>query len=324
MRTAFNENYLIIKSCFPGEYGKKHALGAFLFLLNGSDAQNVIRMTDILECREILKRRLGRFTAFRDYLQLPLVIKMAVAEDPEKYLEGLVNTYNRIMPTYFTGTGQRFITAMSLYDNCSEENLDSNFERMYEIFEYTKASHPILTGQEDMMFAAILAADGEDVESVTEEMEKCFNILKPKFRLKNPLQGVSHILALTDRSPEEKTGKFLNLLDAVKRTGLRFGTGPQMIILAVLSVLDIAAEEAAFQIKEIYDYLKKNRYIGKLGFSAQTRIMIATAMTAASNMQDNNIIHDDVRIGILRTVLTSSMTGGMILADSILDMSSHR
>lgn len=325
MNNIFYENYMIIKKCFPEEYSNRHALGAFLCMINNHDTGKIIERERIMQCRKILNSKVNLSAAFRDYLKLPLVIKMALSDNPEKYLEGITQLFNNIKSTYFTGSGQKFITAMAIYDNSSEESRMQNCRGMYDVYNKMKEKHPVLTGQEDMMFAALLQLDGEDHDHLAVEIEECYQLLRNRFKLSmNPLQNVSHVLSLTDIAPEEKVNKFIELYELLKDRKKPTGLGPQLIVLSVLSVLDVSVTDSVNAVIMTDSFLKNIKGFGKMGINQRTRKMIAIALTAARYLPEDDVELHDVRIRLLKTILNTAMISGIIVTRSTLEMSAHR
>lgn len=337
--SSFTDSYISIRQQFKGEYGDRQALAAFLYMMDSFENKGALSpariveeseenkeslMEKIAECKAILKRRVRITSAFRDHLMLPLVIRMALSADPETYLMGILKTYDTIKPTYFTGSSQRLITAMVIYENTPPGYVEYVCKRTYKIYEKMKKEHPMLTGQEDMPFAALIAMDGEDVDDVIVEMEGCFRILKKEYVVKmSPMQNVSHVLALTDEDPQQKTQKYIALHNAFSSGTRNNGLGPLLIVLAVLSILDIGVEELTREVKEMSGFIKQIKGFDKK-FNRLDGMLIACALVAMRHLPEDYVVIHNVRAGLLKTIIRMAIIMALIIAQSSLATSAHK
>ena len=321
----FVDYYEIVKKGFPGQYSDRHALGAFLCLLENHFREKELTQKDIDNSWSIIKKKVRVTSAFRDYLKLPLILKMAMSDDPEQYLNGIIKTYELIKATFFTGSGQRLLTAMAIYENTQNDQINEICSAMYDLYYRMKKEHPILTGQEDMIFAALLAMDREKHNDLIREIEECYDLLRKKFRHSmSPIQNVSHILALTDQLPEEKTEKFIALYETLKEEKEKTEIGPHLIVLAVLSILDITVDLAAEEVSKMDAFLKEQKGFHRLGVSSHDRRLIATAITAADHLPKENRMINGVNVALLKTILSTSMMSAIITTQSSFAMSGHK
>lgn len=339
-KTSFAESFISIKQEFKGEYSDRQVLATFLYLMDSFSGKRIALTPEkveeeavgneqplrekIVQCKAIIKRKVRLTSAFRDHLMLPLVIRMALSDDPEAYLNGVLRVFDTIHPTYFTGSGQRLITAMVIYENTPEEFVEYICERTYKIYAKMKIEHPVLTGQEDMAFAALIAMDGENIEDVVAEMEACYKLLKKEYVVKmSPMQNVSHVLALTDENPKEKTEKYIALHNALSAGRKSNGLGPLLIVLAVLSILDMSVEETEREVKDMFMALKRikgfNRKINNFEFK-----LISCALVAMTHLPEDNVVIHNVQAGFLKTILRTAIITALIIAQSSMAISSHR
>ncbi|MCQ2511881.1 MAG: DUF4003 domain-containing protein [Lachnospiraceae bacterium] len=278
----------------------------------------------IAYCKMIVKQKVRMTSAFRDHLMLPLVIRMALSKDPEAYLNGVLGVFDTIRPTYFTGSGQRLITAMVIYENTPEELVDYICERTYKIYEKMKIEHPLLTGQEDMAFAALVALDGERIDSVIEEMEDCYKILKKEYVSKmSAMQNVSHVLSLTDEDPKKKTEKYIALHNALSAGRKSNGLGSLLIVLAVLSILDMTVEETVREVREMAMALRRMKRFSRKFDSIDFKL-ISCALVAMCHLPEDHVVIHNVQVGFLKTILRTSIITALVVAQSSLAISSHR
>ncbi len=338
--SSFNDSFISFRQQFKGEYVDRQALAAFLYLMDsfankerkmalekivGEPCENKLYLQEkITECKAILKRTVRMSSAFRDHLKLPLIVRMALAEDSEEYLQGVLKVYETVKPSYFTGSGQRLITAMTIYENTPPDYVDYVCERTYKIYDKMKKEHPMLTGQEDMAFASLIAMDGEDVDDVVVEMEECFRILKKAFVSKqSPMQNVSHVLSMTSEAPEVKAKKYIALHKALASGAHKNGQGPLLTVLAVLSILDLTVEESAREVERMYGLLKRVRSLGRK-FERVDSKLIACALVAMMHLPEDHVVIHNVQSGFLKAILRMAIISALVVNQSALASNIHK
>ena len=290
-----------IRSVFKMEYLSMQILGAFI-----CTAQNRTADAERLrECRKIMKSRHGVFSDFRGHLQLPLVVKMSLERDPEGYLDGLGEAYRTLSQGFKLGHESRLMAALLLYDNAETASLPALCERTRELYTLIRKSHPFLTDQSDMPFAALIALQGGDAEARLEDTEACYQVLKSRFPLsKNAAQTVSHVLAMSSAPAEEKSARFIALYDAFKANKLRL-PDYYMTVLAVLTNSDISVEEATRQTREHEAALRQMKgFHGLFGIGAESRRMFAAATTALNNIPEDAAVEGAVMSTVLSVIIS--------------------
>ena len=306
MRQTVDQNLLAanidtIRSVFKMDYTHMKIMGAFICTVYGV----VTEEEHLRECRKILKSRFGIFSNFRGHLELLIVVKMSLAEDPEEYLDGIISTYESLSSSFVMGNESRILTAIILYDNIRPEYLDALCDQTVNIYQIMKENHPFLTDQYDMPFAALMAIKGDVIDFQIEDIEACYELISPGFLLsQNESQTVSHILSLSDLPSDEKSGMFLEMYDVFKENKIGLSTR-SMPILAVLIYAGVPVEKAVFQTIDNDQILKQIRgFGGVFGVGSETRRMFAAAMTVLDNIPDDTAVEGAVVSSILSLIIS--------------------
>ena len=306
MGHSIDENLLAanidtIRSVFKMDYQHMQIMGAFTCTVYGVVADE----EHIRNCRKLLKSRFSIFSNFRGHLELLLVVKMSLAEDPEDYLDGVVSIYESLNPSGMIGNEARVLAAMILYDNIRPENLDALCDQTVNIYRIMRENHPFLTDQYDLPFAALMAIKGDVIDFQIEDIERCYELISPAFLLsKNETQTVCHILSLSDKPSEEKSGMFLDMYDAFKDNKIGMTTRC-MPILATLVYADISIEDAVYQTIENDEILKQIKEFGSIfGVGTETRRMFAAAKTVLDKIQDDTAVEGTVISSVLSLIIS--------------------
>ena len=115
-------------------------------------------------CEKILKENTGIFSDFRGNARIPLICKMAIAEDPKQYFLTIKKIVDQMKHLKWINAQYKILAAMTIYDYGDMDSISDIIEKMTELFKGMKEKHPWLTSEEDISFAAMLAISDMDVE----------------------------------------------------------------------------------------------------------------------------------------------------------------
>lgn len=236
----------------------------------------------LLRCKELLREQTSAFSPLRGLVKLPLLCKMATAEDPRAYLARVIRIFEQIPGHKWTSTDYKALAAMVLCDRGDPFELSTTIEKTALLYQKMKDQHPWLTTGEDLPLAAMLATSGLDTEQLLEEMEACYRQIKGTFS-KNAAQSLSHVLALDPAATEAKCARTLSLFALLKARGLRLGTGYDAALLGVLAALPLSDEQIANEIAEAQEYLGAQKGFGALSLDARKRRMYAALMVVQAH-----------------------------------------
>lgn len=269
------ENYSVIDRNFKWEYEVMHIVAANTFTSVGLKADP----EKMKECKDMLAKKHGFFTSLRSTTQLALISKMAIESDPAAYLEEVTAVYEKIIEGKVFSSNYMVLPAMVICDQHKADEADAIIQKMKTIMEKMEKEHPLLTGSEDLAFAALMAMTAENVDKMIEDMEGCFEILKKKFPMhKNAVQGLCQVLALSGNGTEEKCAKAVAIFDSLKEMGVKYGKTGELAALGALVDVDMEAEEIAREIMECSELLKKERDFGNLLLGEEYRSMFAALL----------------------------------------------
>ena len=236
-------------------------------------------------CGKIIKQHVGGLSNMRGHMRLPVMVKMSLHDDPERYFNYLLSVYQKLTESKVFRSEYLVLAAMAIADNCDATQVDEAVQKTYALHRTMREDHPVITESADLTMAAVLATAPIDASSCLDEAERCYALLKDEhFKLaKDTVQAVSHVLALSPLPAEEKCQRFLRLRQMMKDAGHRIGNGRELAILAALVDIDVPDEELISQIGEVDSWLKTQRGFGAMGTGAQLRRMIAATLVLEGN-----------------------------------------
>ena len=265
------------------------------------------------ECRRILKKHTGVFSEYRDTIKLALLSEMALAEDPEQYIEDVKAVYQKMHKGHFKDNSYMVLAAMLICDLGRQEDADEIIEKHNEIMQQMNQEHPILTDSEDISYVILLALSDRPADAILRDMHAYSDYLNDAFRHKvgkDSVQGLSEFLALTDGDVQEKCDKVIRLFYALKDRKAEIGGGHVFFALGTLAGIDDTAENIVSEILEAEAFLKNCRGFDEKSIDRKDRLMFAVLLTAASCGADASVINNtfiNSALGIIKAKHIAAM-----------------
>ena len=270
-----------IRAAFKMESEYIYPVCAQIFLA----ADRPVEAEQLERCKALVKSTTGPFSNFRGNVRLPLLCMLAAGDEPEARWERTQRCYALLKESFFSSQ-YLALAALLLGDGAKEEDLPALAARGKGLYQRMKQEHPFLTGQEDSVFALLLAESPRSDDALIEDMEACYTLLDQRFPKGDGLQTASHVLALSDDAPERKVERMLSLFDGIEAAGGKYGKDRQLPILAALSLSDGSEEALVADMLELNGLLAQEKgYKGVFGLDKRTRMMHAAMLLSLPDRQ---------------------------------------
>jgi len=296
LRSAFIVNRDLIRNTFPWESLYLPPICAILCVQEGK----IVTKEALLAAKELLNSRTGVFSNFRSTAKLAMVTMLALAPRPETLLEGALKVYDALKEHFFTSSFLP-VAAMALAQRVDEADYTSLAARTKELYRRMRQEHPFLTSGEDSVFAAMLALSPLPDDAVIAETEACYELLKEALPIGNALQSLSHVLALSEGSPEKKCEKTISLYLRLRDRGLRYGTSYELGTLGIPALLPEREDTLLARIEETHLWLRTQKGYGIFGCTAKQRLMHAALLVSAGYRRDES---DPLREASLQSTIS--------------------
>lgn len=277
---SFIENRDIVKSTFKMESSYLYPICAAIITDKGKRADS----ERLKLCRDILKAQTGAFSNFRGLSKLALICMMSIDPNPEQRLKNAQQVYGHLKGS-FSGSQYLCVAAMVISELIDPGYYKPMAEHTRRIYNLLKSKHPFLTGSEDSVFSALLAISKKTDERIVDETEQCYTLLKPHFLSNNAVQSLSHVLALCEGRPKEKCEITVSLFQRLKEEGLCYGTDFELPTLGVLAMLPTDREIILRELRQVDDYLAKQKGYGIFGLGKRQRLMHAAMIVAGDHLE---------------------------------------
>lgn len=317
-------NQAIMNKSFILEHSLTNAVVAASF----AEEDRTVDVELIKEAKKVLKEKTGVFSDFRSYNEITVSARMALSGNPEKYINELIEVYNKLQKGKVFGSSYRVLAAMSICDQGKYSEADSLIEKTNEILKGMKKVHPFITSDEDTCFAVLLAMTDKSVEEILTELEKSYQIMKKNFAFHdNAVYSLTQVLTAYEGGAEEKCDKALKLFNAFKAAGAKYGKGYEFASLGSLIDIDADEEELVSEIIDVADYLKGKKGFGMLDMGKETRLMFGTMLVSGAYLSgdyaaNSSAIGSDIgRIVALQTAIFVTMM--IVMTTTAAATSSH-
>ena len=277
------------------------------------------------ECKRILKDKVGVFSNFRGYMQYLVQVKMALSDDPNAYIDGVLDVYQRLKEGIKIPGEMVAMAATTIYENCPLESRAEVVDKTRKVYAKLKEQHRFLTGEEDMALIALMILAGIDPDQAADKAEELYVMLKDRYLPGSDTpQSAAMILALSDKPAEQKAADFVDLYETCKAAGHATSKDKAMAIYATFADLDADRAEIVAEIGEVDEWLKKQKGYGALGVGASIRRLFAatlvledrqntdaTAATGATNAVAQAIVEELVLI-LISIIVTAIVVNTVV------------
>lgn len=292
----FIKNRDVVKSIF--KWGNDRIISASVTsFLNRGIIADVVKLE---KCKKILKENTGVFSNFRGYVEVPMVIQLAIADTPEDKMRKTLKVYETLKQEFWSSE-YLVLTAAIMAEMVSEDKAMQMTKKARNIYNKMKKDHPFLTAGEDNVYAVLMAISEKSDEILMEEMEVCYKKLKERFSASNQVQTLSHVLSIPEGSVEEKCNKVVSLYDALRDAQVNYGKYHELVVLASLAMLPVEQSVLVEDIKEVDAFLAQQKGYGFFSLDKKTRLMHA-AMIVSCDYIKNDMTDVAVMTGALAVV----------------------
>ena len=269
-----------VKSVFRMESTYSYPAAANLYVT----ADRPVDPEKLADCKQLIKSEAGIFSNFRGSILTPLACKLALCEDPQKRWERASANY-AILKEHFMRSEFLALAALLLTDSAEDSDVPALAARGKALYRRMKKEHPFLTGQEDSVFAILLAESPKSDDELIADAEACYRLLDERFLKGDGIQAASHVLAMIDGVPTDKAGKVIALYDAIRAAGGKYGKNWELSALAAFAADSAPVETVVNEMLEVDAMLEGQSGYTVFGYDRKTRMMHAAMLVSAYHMR---------------------------------------
>lgn len=294
-------------------------MSAFMFAASGKTAD----VEKYAACKKMLKKKVSVFSEFRGIAFTMVVTKMVLSNNPEEYLEGALAVYKKLREKHkLTASANMVLAALTIYENGGVEKADENIEKLEQIYADMKKKHPILTGDDDRGFIAMIVASGADSEAIGTEIEECYKANKKLTINKEAVQRLSQVLSLSSKSTQQKALEVQAMVDGFKKAKKRVSKDFGLPALGAMVLMDTPVDEIIPEVVEIDEYLKKQPGFKWYSTNPQIRRMYAQVIYMLVYFKESNSMITSIMASTIAMIIMEEIIM-MIMINSAIISTSH-
>jgi len=257
----FVENNQNIRSDFIWHDPMSKRLASLTYTLEGKKVDTEA----IKECHRMIKEDVGPFSTFRGNMAVYIAASLSLMENPQQLLADTLEVYGLLKQQGFWASDYLVVTAYEIAANTKRQDFESMAIRSMEFYREMKANIRFHIGQDDYIFAAMLALSGIDIHDGAVKLRNLFVQLKSEFSAfisRNSIVTLSQMLVLGG-STEDCVQHLLKLNRVLRKRKARLDKSYTLPSLGVLGILAVDKNAFADDLIAARDYLRSQK-----GFSA--------------------------------------------------------
>lgn len=225
--------------------------GALLYMNENREVDPAV----LKSCREILRREENIFSLYRSTAELSLIFLMSLSEDPLAVLKRVEHVTEKIAT--FWSRSEALSAAMTIVSGCATPfEYDEKVLQTRELLQEMDRVHPMLTGENDLPFAALLAVNETYERDLLEEAEKCYRYLRKEVKTSHECaQIMSLILSIYPKAAHVKVGKIKAIAEGLRTSSRGLTPNRTAAILAILTEAEGARKDIIKDLLEAEDHL---------------------------------------------------------------------
>ncbi|WP_026498591.1 DUF4003 family protein [Butyrivibrio sp. WCD2001] len=316
------ENRNLIQEGFMLENSLLKAVAAAAF----AEKEKTVDVDYLKECRSLLRDKQGALSSFRGNNELIVSTKMALGSDPEKYIDEVIEIYKKFQKGKCFGSTFRVLAAMSICDAGKFSEADAIIEKTNNLLEGMRKKHPFIATDEDTSFAVLLAMTEKSVEEILTELEEAFGYIKKSFSFHdNAAYSLTQVLTIFDGSYEDKRDKVLEIYNAFKAAGLKYGKEYELASLGTLININLSTGELVSEVAEAAKFFDGKKGFGMLDMNKQTKLMLGAMVVSGAYSEKSTVTDASVTSGAISMIIaeqTAMLVAIMIASSSAAASSS--
>lgn len=260
------------------------------------------------DCIKLLKKKQGAFSYLRGNTMLIIASRMALSGNPEGYLDDVIEVYKVFQKGKFFGSYYRVLASMSICDAGRSAQAEEIIEKTNALLKEMSKSHPWLTNEEDTSFAVLLAMTDKSIDEILTELEGSYQYIKKNFSFHdNAAYSLSQVLTTLDGSYDQKGDKALEIYNAFKEAGSKYGKNYELASIGALVNTDMNTEDLVSEVIEVAEFLKGKKGFGALEMDRYTRLMLGTMIVSGIYSNEKASLSASVTSGALATVIAEQL-----------------
>ncbi|MDW7656907.1 MAG: DUF4003 family protein, partial [Bacillota bacterium] len=184
-------------------------LAALLFAAEGQQ----VDIAAIRAAEAVVKQKTGLFSSFRGATDMAIYALLALTADPESYLDRILSAHLQLRQAGYRSSDYLAVASCLIARDTSQENLAEQCAMAGNWLKAMKQQHRFLVGQDDYVYAVMLASAGLDPQNDLDRIEQNYRDLRYDLRPRGSVYQLCQVLALSSK-PDLYADRVRKLRDA--------------------------------------------------------------------------------------------------------------
>jgi hypothetical protein len=297
----YHQNMLALKkySFWKNDMAKR--LAALIFAAEGQQ----VDIAAIRAAEAAVKRKTGLFSSFRGATDMAIYALLALTADLESYLDRILSAHQLLRKARFHSSDYLAVAACLIARAAHQENLAEQCIRAGNWLRAMKQQHRFLVGQDDYVYAVMLAAAGLDPMNDLDRIEQNYRDLRYDFRPRGSLYQLCQVLALSGK-PDLCADRVRDLRNAFRAEGVKLDRANTLVSLGVLSYMEEQEPVIVERVQKICVYLRSLKGMGSFSVGRDELQLMSVTLVACASLKEQ---HDSLAAGVVSSAVT-----GIIMA----------
>ena len=296
----FISNTQTMSKEFKWQESMTRRLAALIYAQEGKQ----VAPESIRRCQEIIKKNTGIFSTFRGNMALCIATLLSLTPNPQELFADTLKVYDLLKSVKLRASDFLVIAAFEIAKQANTTDFAKIAERTRAFYDGMKSNRFFATGEDDYIFAAMLALSDLDVTSGIERVERINARLRGEFSDKNSVQHLSQVLVLGG-SDENVACRVLALRDSLRQQKIKLDKTETLSSLGILALLPVEIDTIVRDIIEVQSALRGQKGFGSLSVSTQELLLFAASIVASEYAQST-------QDGVLTATVSTSITNIII------------
>ena len=320
MNEALNDKCeLLLKNCsaIHRKYFLNDKLLSLMAGLIFASADKEADTDRLKECKKILDKNTGLLSNLRANPELVILSKMALSDDPEKYIQDVSDVYKKIHKGTQLENSYMALAAVLICDFGRQDEAEDLIAKAEQIKSLMNKEHPVLTSTEDTSFIMLLARTEKSVDTIIKDIDEAYDYLKRTCKVKassDAVQGLCEVLAISYGDTKEKCDKVVRIFNTFSDRGAKFGTDSEFIVLGSLINANIDTDTLVNEVLEAEARLKDLKGFKDSEMDRKKRMMYASMLVAEVYGMQSAVIGNSIISNALSTVITKQIATAVSIA----------
>lgn len=294
-------NFHTLDKAFIWDMGIAKHFGAMIT----ANRETHISAEQVKAAKKLIERDTSMWSYFRGTNEFLLAVLLTGEANPEEILTRSLENYENLKQRKFYSSAYLVLASYSIAKHGDPSQYNRIYDRFEEFYAGMKANHFWLTGDNDYVYAAILAMSDLSVQATIDKTEAIYQSLKTYgLTAGNELQNLSNILAFGENAVDFDCQRAMALYAALKQRKCKISSYG-LALVGVLSLIMENPDSMADEVTEVYDQLKQLKGYGAWSLGHTERAILAASIVA-------DYYNDKIQTGTLESALTSSINSIII------------